>query len=281
MDIIPEPTSQSLYIPTGQNNYQNQNIGSPNNINDILAQSAQENSAYNYGNITSFQNTEEYPATDYANVGNTQTNEAYAFENVQENMNTNMNTYNAMTETYSPVEDTNININYIQGNENTPLEYEENNVNINMNMNENTYTTNTEGYPPTNYAIDNNVVSQTEAYPATNYEVNNVNNDYQEQEAYQENDNAYNENASPYIEAPLQTYNTDSYNMPNYSTMSTPVPTPQYKKYFSHIPLTNSKVKVVTKYVTVPPSQLVPESNTLRSSGFFSFPPDEGQVNPR
>ena len=70
-------------------------------------------------------------------------------------MNTNMNTYNAMTETYSPVEDTNININYIQGNENTPLEYEENNVNINMNMNENTYTTNTEGYPPTNYAIDN------------------------------------------------------------------------------------------------------------------------------
>ena len=69
--------------------------------------------------------------------------------------------------------------------------------------------------------------------------------------------------------------------MPNYSTMSTPVPTPQYKKYFSHIPLTNSKVKVVTKYVTVPPSQLVPESNTLRSSGFFSFPPDEGQVNPR
>ena len=157
MDIIPEPTSQSIYIPTGQNNYQNQNIGSPNNINDILAQSAQENSAYNYGNITSFQNTEEYPATDYANVGNTQTNEAYAFENVQENMNTNMNTYNAMTETYSPVEDTNININYIQGNENTPIQYEENNVN--MNMNENKYTENTEGYPPANYAIDNNAMS--------------------------------------------------------------------------------------------------------------------------
>ena len=93
MDIIPEPNSQSIYIPTGQNNYQNQNMGSSNNINDILAQSAQENSAYNYGNITSFQNTEEYPATDYANVGNTQTNEAYAFENVQENMNMNKYEY--------------------------------------------------------------------------------------------------------------------------------------------------------------------------------------------
>ena len=117
MDIIPEPTSQSIYIPTGQNNYQNQNMGSSNNINDILAQSAQENSAYNCGNITSYQNREEYPATDYENISNTQTNENFTLENVEENM----NTYNAKRETYSPEQDTNININYIQGYENTSL----------------------------------------------------------------------------------------------------------------------------------------------------------------
>ena len=117
MGIKPEATSQSIYIRTGQNNYQNKNMVFPNKMKDVLAQSAKENSAYNCGNITSYQNREEYPATDYENISNTQTNENFTLENVEENM----NTYNAKRETYSPEQDTNININYIQGYENTSL----------------------------------------------------------------------------------------------------------------------------------------------------------------
>ena len=217
MDIFQQSTSQSPYIPNEANNYQTQNIGSPIQIEDVLAQSAQENSAYNYSNITSYQNTEEFPVT-----GNV--NETYVINNIGDNIN---------NPTYS------------------------------------TYA---------NYS-NNNIISSTEAYPTTNYEVTNNYNNYEIQDISPlSNNNNYYETATPEMEYQNEAYNTGSYNLPNYSTMSTPVSTPQYEKFYSKIPLTKSNYKNDTNYVIKSDSL---SNSALKASGFYVFRPSEKGENPR
>ena len=258
MDIFQQPTSQSVYIPNEGTNYQTQNISSPIKMEDILAQSAQENSAYNYGNITPYETTNEYPATNYTNYNTTQTtNETYSFDNIAGNTNT---TYNTVPETYANYETTNQNINYTS----------ENDININTN----TYTTtDIAAYPATDYS-NNNIISSNEAYPTTNYETTN---NYEIQDVSPLNNNAYYENATPAVEYQNEAYDTGSYNAPNYSTMSTPLSTPQYEKFYSKIPLGRSGYKVTTHYVQKNPTLT---NSALRASGFYVFPPTQGE-NPR
>lgn len=254
MDVFQQPTSQSVYVPNEAANYQTQNIGSSIKMEDVLAQSAQENSAYNYGNITSYQNTDEYPATDYANYNTTQTNETYAIDNIGDNI----NTYNTTQETYPTYEATNTNINYTTDN------------NINMN----TFTTDTAAYPATDYS-NNNIITSTEAYPTTNYETTN---NYEIQDISPLSNNTYYENITPGIEYQNEAYDIGTYDNPNYSTMSTPLSTPQYEKFYSKIPLAKSGYKVTTHYVQKNPGL---SNSALRSSGFYVFPPSEEGENPR
>ena len=213
MDIFQQSTSQSLYNPNETYNYQTQNIDSPIQIEDVLAQSVQENSVYNYSNITSYQNTEEYPVT-----GNI--NETYAINNIGDNIN---------NPTYS------------------------------------TYANNS----------NNNIISSTEVYPTTNYEVTN---NYEIQDISPLSNNNYYETTSPGMEYQNEAYDHGSYNIPNYSTMRTPVSTPQYEKFYSKIPLTKSSYKNDTNYVIKADSF---SNSALKASGFYVFRPSEKGENPR
>ena len=116
MDILSQPTSQSIYVPYLATNYkttdtnQNQIVQSQiiSNIpkDDILAQSAGVFKQQNFGNVTPIQTTAEaYPVTNYSNTNiPTTTNEEFPLDIIGDTT----NSYQTIPEAYPTTDYSNI-----------------------------------------------------------------------------------------------------------------------------------------------------------------------------
>ena len=245
MDILSQPTSQSIYVPYLATNYkttdtnENQIVQSQiiSNIpkDDILAQSAGVFKQQNFGNVTPIQTTAEaYPVTNYSNTNiPTTTNEEFPLDIIGDAT----NSYQTIPEAYPTTDYSNIN-----------------------------FTTSTEAYPTTNLAeniqttdyIDTvPTTSYTEAYPVTNYDTNI---DLPTEipipsTSYQTTDSL------DYLPQNYDLGFHEDYSQPKYETSTAPLMTPQYNRAYRHITLTSSRFipRYLPSFTTnVPVTKMVP-----------------------
>ena len=195
-----------------------------------------------------------YPATNYQTSATTQNQVNYPVEDILAKSaqtyptynTTNTTVYQTSTEAYPATNYSNVDITT-----------QDNAFPLDIIDNTNTYTTPiTEAYPTTNYSnVD--VTTSAEAYPVTNYDITT---DFQTQDTLPITTNY--EEYTPNVDTFQENYSFSPVNVPKYQTMTAPVSTPQYKRFYTHVPISSSIAsnapRVITKYANAPSYNMPP-----------------------